>query len=82
MVGASCTLEYLVPSALLLSAFPLLGHHLQHPHAGRLPRAAGHQAGTSKGFITELLEFNLKNNERLAHKSEAVSVSSAIAFIF
>lgn len=31
VVSSSCTLEYLVPSALLLSALPLLGNHLQHP---------------------------------------------------
>ena len=46
VVGASCTLEYLVPSALLHSALPLLGDHLQHPHDLRLPRTDGHQAGT------------------------------------
>lgn len=33
VVSASCTLEYLVPSALLHPALPLLGNHLQHPHA-------------------------------------------------
>lgn len=32
VVSASCTLEYLVPSALLHAALRLLGHHLQHPH--------------------------------------------------
>ena len=32
VVSTSCTLEYLVPSALLLPALPLLGDHLQHPH--------------------------------------------------
>ncbi|MED6248974.1 hypothetical protein ATANTOWER_007678 [Ataeniobius toweri] len=31
VVSASCTLEYLVPPALLCAALPLLGHHLQHP---------------------------------------------------
>lgn len=31
VVSASCTLEYLVTSALLRTALPLLGHHLQHP---------------------------------------------------
>lgn len=32
VVSASCALEYLVPSAVLHAALPLLGHHLQHPH--------------------------------------------------
>lgn len=32
VVSASCTLEHLVPFALLRSALPLLGDHLQHPH--------------------------------------------------
>lgn len=50
VVSAPCTLEYLVPCALLHSALPLLGHHLQHPHDLRLPRTAGHQAG-GQGFI-------------------------------
>lgn len=33
VVSASCTLEYLVASALLHIALSLLGHHLQHPCA-------------------------------------------------
>lgn len=45
VVSASCTLEYLVPSALLQSALPLLGNHLQHPHDLWLLWTAGHQAG-------------------------------------
>lgn len=33
VVSPSCTLEHMVASDLLRAALPVLGHHLQHPHA-------------------------------------------------
>lgn len=53
VVGASCTLECLVPCPLLLSALSLLGNHLQHPNDLWLSRTDGHQAG-DRGLITGL----------------------------
>lgn len=61
VVSPSCTLEHMVASDLLCTALPVLGHHLQHPHALRLPRAAGHQAG-NQGCIRKLQASSKKQS--------------------